>query len=141
MICIIGILRLRKGYVNMNYLIMHNGLKIPQLGTGTNTFSKEGNQFNGEIAYDMKELSSAIQSGITIDHIIPLSTNVLNKDLRRMKSEEKGKKVQSESYGSNHYDNLIIACKNCNNHKKHRLLTKDNMCELLTRKQSTKLNS
>jgi len=36
----------------MKYLIMHNGLKIPQLGTGTNTFGKEGNQFNGEIAYD-----------------------------------------------------------------------------------------
>lgn len=61
--CIIGIIRLRKGCVNMKYLTMNNGLKIPQLGTGTNTFGKEGNQFNGEITYDTKELSSAIELG------------------------------------------------------------------------------
>lgn len=47
----------------MKYLTMNNGLKIPQLGTGTNTFGKEGNQFNGEITYDTKELSSAIELG------------------------------------------------------------------------------
>ncbi|MBK7431316.1 MAG: HNH endonuclease [Bacteroidetes bacterium] len=34
----------------------------------------------------------------------------------------KGKKVATQSFGSNHIDNLVIACANCNNHKKHRIL-------------------
>ena len=47
----------------MNYLTMNNGLKIPVLGTGTNTFGKENNDFNGQITYNTKELSSAIELG------------------------------------------------------------------------------
>lgn len=47
----------------MKYLKMNNGLSIPVLGTGTNTFGKENNQFNGKITYDTKELSSAIELG------------------------------------------------------------------------------
>ena len=50
-----------------------------------------------------------------------------------MKLDGKGEKVQSESYGSNRFDILIIACKNCNSHKEQRLLTKDIMYEVLTR--------
>ena len=34
---------------------------------------------------------------------------------------EKGKKVLTQSFGSNHKNNLILACKNCNLHKKHRM--------------------
>ena len=62
-----------------------------------------------------------LQSGLNIDHIIPLSTNKLNKELRGL-IPEKGKKVKSQSFGSNNLENLILTCKNCNNHKKHRLL-------------------
>jgi hypothetical protein len=40
----------------MKYLKMNNGLMIPVLGTGTNTFGKENNNFNGKITYDTKEL-------------------------------------------------------------------------------------
>jgi len=47
----------------MKYLRMNNGLKIPMLGTGTNTFGKENNVFKGKITYDTKELHSAIQLG------------------------------------------------------------------------------
>jgi len=47
----------------MKYLKMNNGLTIPVLGTGTNTFGKENNNFNGKITYDTKELSSAIHLG------------------------------------------------------------------------------
>lgn len=47
----------------MKYLTMNNGLTIPVLGTGTNTFGKENNNFNGKITYDTKELSSAIDLG------------------------------------------------------------------------------
>jgi diketogulonate reductase-like aldo/keto reductase len=47
----------------MQYLTMNNGLSIPVLGTGTNTFGKKNNDFNGEITYDTKELKSAISLG------------------------------------------------------------------------------
>lgn len=47
----------------MKYLKMNNGLTIPVLGTGTNTFGKENNDFFGKITYDTKELSSAIELG------------------------------------------------------------------------------
>lgn len=60
------------------------------------------------------------ESGWQVDHVIPLSTNVLNKKLR-MKKAELGKKVVTETYGSNHIDNLVLACKKCNGHKKHNI--------------------
>lgn len=47
----------------MKYFKMNNGLMIPVLGTGTNTFGKEGNDFNGKITYDTTELRSAIELG------------------------------------------------------------------------------
>lgn len=47
----------------MKYLKMNNGLQIPILGTGTNTFGKENNDFYGEITNDTKELKSAIELG------------------------------------------------------------------------------
>jgi len=47
----------------MKHLKMNNGLTIPVLGTGTNTFGKENNDFFGRITYDTKELSSAIELG------------------------------------------------------------------------------
>lgn len=47
----------------MEYLTMNNGLKIPVLGTGTNTFGKENRDFYGKITYDITELSQAIDLG------------------------------------------------------------------------------
>lgn len=47
----------------MKNLTMNNGLTIPVLGTGTNTFGKENNDFNGKITFDTKELQSAIELG------------------------------------------------------------------------------
>jgi 5-methylcytosine-specific restriction endonuclease McrA len=72
--------------------------------------------------------------GIEIDHIIPLSSNSLNKALRHMKAVEKGRKVKSESYGSNDMNNLILVCKPCNQHKKHRLLNKEVYQEIFRKK-------
>ena len=60
------------------------------------------------------------KSGFVIDHIIPLSSNKLNKELRKLKPL-KGKKVLTQSLGSNNILNLIIACKKCNSYKKHKL--------------------
>jgi len=56
-----------------------------------------------------------------VDHFIPLSSNELNKKIRKLKAS-KGKKVLSQSFGSNDISNLRIACKRCNDFKKHRII-------------------
>ncbi|MFA4941135.1 MAG: HNH endonuclease signature motif containing protein [Patescibacteria group bacterium] len=56
-----------------------------------------------------------------VDHYIPLSTNQLNKSLRGLKPKV-GKKIASQSFGSNNISNLRIACKRCNSFKKHKIL-------------------
>ena len=55
------------------------------------------------------------------DHIIPLSTNELNKKLRHM-GRSGSEKVPAQSFGSNHHKNLTLACKRCNAFKKHRII-------------------
>jgi 5-methylcytosine-specific restriction endonuclease McrA len=57
---------------------------------------------------------------LQVEHLIPISTNKLNKKLRNIKASP-GKKVPTQSYGSNHLSNLILACEKCNSMKKHRL--------------------
>ncbi len=47
----------------MKTLRLNNGYEIPVVGTGTNTFGKEGNVFSGTITYDTTELRSAIELG------------------------------------------------------------------------------
>ncbi len=74
-----------------------------------------------------------LDSGFCIDHIIPLSSNVLNKNIRKIKSEGR-KKVITQSLGSNNECNLILSCNRCNNHKKHTILDKDKIRELLANK-------
>lgn len=69
-----------------------------------------------------------------IDHTIPLKTNKLNK-LRGL-LPEKRKKVKSQSFGSNSPRNLILACANCNNAKKHQFMSKEQIGAAL--KQETK---
>ena len=58
---------------------------------------------------------------LQIDHLIPLSSNILNKKLRNIKPVKR-KKVITQSLGSNHIDNLVIACSKCNENKKHRFV-------------------
>lgn len=60
--------------------------------------------------------------GLEPDHIIPLSSNVLNKELRHLQRIENAK-VVSQSFGSNHPRNLTLACRRCNGLKKHRILS------------------
>ena len=55
------------------------------------------------------------------DHVIPLSTNELNKKLRSVQRTS-SEKVPAQSFGSNHLKNLTLACKRCNAFKKHRLI-------------------
>ena len=71
-----------------------------------------------------------ISSGIEPDHIIPLSSNVLNKELRSQKRTSNAK-VTSQSFGSNHMRNLTLACKRCNAVKKHHILQKEILTKLI----------
>lgn len=61
---------------------------------------------------------------LVLDHIIPLSSNELNKHLRRITAPQ-GKKIPAQSFGSNDPSNFLIACENCNNFKKHRFIKKE----------------
>lgn len=47
----------------MKFITLNNGMIMPQLGTGTNTFGKENKQFMGKITGDTTELLSAIALG------------------------------------------------------------------------------
>lgn len=75
-------------------------------------------------------------SGFAVDHIIPLSTNELNKKIRHMKSISQGKKVPTESYGSNHINNLAIACNKCNGYKKNKILTEEQLATIIKIKKT-----
>ena len=61
-----------------------------------------------------------------IDHLIPLASNVLNKELRELKGQGR-KKTPSQSFGSNHPSNFVLACKKCNAFKKHRMPMKETL--------------
>lgn len=69
-----------------------------------------------------------------VDHLIPLSTNKLNKELRKLKGEL-GKEVIAQSFGSNNENNFVLACTKCNGKKKHRLLTKEELVAVCQRQQ------
>lgn len=60
-------------------------------------------------------------SGLTLDHFIPLSSNELNKHVRKM-TPTGYKLVPQQSFGSNHKINLILVCQNCYHHRKHRFV-------------------
>lgn len=52
-----------KGNKPMETITLANGTDIPVIGTGTNTYGKEGNQYNGELNGDFSALQSAIKAG------------------------------------------------------------------------------
>lgn len=47
----------------MQTITLANGIDIPAVGTGTNTYGKEGNQYSGKLNGDFGALKSAIQAG------------------------------------------------------------------------------
>lgn len=47
----------------MEYVRLNNGTSIPYLGTGTNTYGKENNDYNGKLTNDFSALESAIKMG------------------------------------------------------------------------------
>ncbi|HKC63127.1 MAG TPA: HNH endonuclease [Pyrinomonadaceae bacterium] len=75
-----------------------------------------------------------VDNPVVIDHVIPISSNILNKHLRKSKPLVAGKKVPTESFGSNDISNLVLACANCNSNKKHRFLNRERMRRILKAK-------
>lgn len=67
----------------------------------------------------------SVNCNFAVDHFIPLSSNILNKELRKMKAA-KGRKVKTQSFGSNNPKNFVLACANCNAFKKHRIMNVKN---------------
>lgn len=67
-----------------------------------------------------------VRSGLTVDHVIPLSTNKLAKQLRRLSASRiatgRLRKAPTQSFGSNHPRNLALACNNCNSFKQNKIL-------------------
>ncbi|WOV86948.1 aldo/keto reductase [Sporosarcina oncorhynchi] len=47
----------------MKNLTLNNGIEVPIIGSGTNTYGKEGNQFAGDLRGDTQEIDWAIDSG------------------------------------------------------------------------------
>ncbi|TYR73141.1 aldo/keto reductase [Rossellomorea vietnamensis] len=47
----------------MEYVTLNNQLKMPIVGTGTNTYGKENNEYNGAVTNEIPELLSALQLG------------------------------------------------------------------------------
>ena len=87
-------------------------------------------KYNGECQLRLHPECSP-SHGLEPDHIIPLSSNVLNKQLRKMTGTA-GAKVLAQSFGSNHPRNLTLACRKCNGLKKHRILSGAVINKLLT---------
>lgn len=47
----------------MKYSRLNNGIEIPMVGSGTNTYGKEGNQYSGALRGDTQEVDWAIENG------------------------------------------------------------------------------
>lgn len=71
-----------------------------------------------------------LESGVEVDHIIPLSSNELNKKLRNM-TRFSAEKVQRQSFGSNNVRNFTLACERCNAFKKHKFFGPDLYIKIL----------
>lgn len=86
-------------------------------------------QYNGEC--QLRIHPECTNNGIfEPDHIIPLSSNTLNKELRGMKRFSSAK-VEPQSFGSNNARNLTLACRKCNGLKKHRILSGAMLAKLI----------
>jgi diketogulonate reductase-like aldo/keto reductase len=47
----------------LKYSKLNNGIEIPIVGSGTNTYGKEGNQYSGALRGDTQEIDWAIENG------------------------------------------------------------------------------
>ena len=121
-------------YSELFFDFRHRNIKRKEFNKNRNKFYENlKNKFGEYCQLEYQNICDRT-SGFAIDHLIPLSSNELNKKIRKIKSTDKSHKVVSESYGSNEICNLIIACNNCNNHKKHRIIDKKRLDRILKTK-------
>ncbi len=78
----------------------------------------------GRTTCELRLLYTCIDNDLVLDHIIPLSSNELNKRIRKL-PPPRGKKIKRQSFGSNHPSNLLVACAKCNGYKKHRFIRRE----------------
>ena len=116
-----------------NYAVLFdfrpNGEKRKQFSKIRNQIFEQLKELEGEECQLRYECCNP-DSGFAVDHVIPLTTNVLNKKLRNLKPKP-GKKVTSQHFGSNNIQNLVLACNACNNHKKHNFLEGEQLQRVL----------
>lgn len=72
--------------------------------------------------------------GTVVDHLIPLKANELNKALRQIKGSN-GRKTPSQSFGSNHPDNFVMACRRCNSFKHSKIPTSELINSIFRQRQ------
>ena len=82
-----------------------------------NNIFKELQEKHGDVC-QLKIHSDCEHNGLVVDHFIPLSSNKLNKQLRNLKGRL-GKKVKTQSFGSNDSRNFVLACRRCNAFKQN----------------------
>ncbi len=80
---------------------------------------KYGNECQLKIHEDCSKVSK-----FEPDHVVPLSSNELNKKIRGMVRFSSAK-VERQSLGSNNMRNLTLACKRCNAFKKNNFFEQD----------------
>jgi 5-methylcytosine-specific restriction endonuclease McrA len=95
---------------------------------------KELEERFGRVCQSQFSENCDVNNPACVDHVIPLTSNELNKVIRNLKPIVAGKKVPSESFGSNDISNLVLACAKCNSNKKHRFLDRDRMRRILKAK-------
>lgn len=96
----------------MKHIKMNNGLLIPVLGTGTNTYGKENKDFYGKITYDTKELRSAIDLGYRLIDTAIMYRNeaVIGKAVKESNVDRKDFFITSKIPGEDKYtktDDLV----------------------------------
>ena len=123
----------QKEVLNSNYKVLFDFrdplIKRKEFNKKRNELFKQLKSTFGE-SCSLKLDCCDVSSGFVIDHVIPLSSNILNKNLRDVRPP-KGKKVPSQSFGSNNIENLVLSCNSCNNFKKHKFLDEVRMRRIL----------
>lgn len=74
------------------------------------------------------------RSGLVVDHLIPLSSNKLNKESRHIPTSRQDGKLReapTQSFGSNQPRNLVLACTSCNSLKQNRFLERQKLRSVL----------
>lgn len=112
--------RLKKEY-SVLFDFRHQGIKRWEFNKTRKKLLEELiKKYNGECQLKIHP-ECCNDNGFEPDHVIPISSNILNKELRNLKGGN-GLKTITQDFGSNDIRNLTLACKKCNARKKNKIL-------------------